>query len=68
MAADIINLNKRRKAARREERQKRGDENAVKFGRTKAQKSLEDAETEKAIAKLDQHRRDSICDSGRDPE
>lgn len=51
--AEIINLRARRKAAAREAARQQGDENAVKFGRTKAQIALEAAESAKAKAELD---------------
>jgi len=53
-----INLNKFRKAKARSERVKRADENAVKFGRTKAEKTADKAETVKTANALDQKRRD----------
>ena len=43
MAADIVNLNKFRKAKARVDKEKRASENRVKFGRTKAEKEAEDA-------------------------
>ena len=51
--ADIINLNKFRKARAKVEKQSQADENAVKFGRSKAQKALEAAQTEKSKRELD---------------
>ncbi|MGK8235770.1 DUF4169 family protein [Roseovarius sp. MS2] len=53
-----VNLNRVRKQKARAKDKARADENAVRFGRTKAQKALEQAQTEKARATLDQHRRD----------
>ena len=38
MTADIVNLNKFRKAREREEAEKRAEANRVRFGRTKAEK------------------------------
>ena len=49
----VLNLNKARKAKLRKERVARANENAVKFGRTKAQKAADNAERERAAAKLD---------------
>lgn len=45
--AKIVNLNQFRKAKNRAEKKRAGDENAVKFGRTKAEKKLEEAKVEK---------------------
>ncbi|AWZ21626.1 conserved hypothetical protein [Roseovarius sp. EC-HK134] len=53
-----VNLNRVRKQKARAKDKARADENAARFGRTKAQKALEQAQTEKARATLDQHRRD----------
>ena len=41
--ADVVNLNKFRKAKARADKEKRASENRVKFGRTKAEKQTEDA-------------------------
>ena len=49
----LINLNKVRKARAKAEKRARGDENAARFGRTKAQKELERARAEKAKRNLD---------------
>ena len=56
--AQIINLRGVKKARDRLEKRAQGDENAAKFGRTKAQKSLEAARAEKAARDLDGHRSD----------
>lgn len=56
--ADLVNLNRARKARDRLVKRAEADENAVKFGRTKAQRSIEQAQLEKARAALDAHRRD----------
>ena len=55
--AEPVNLNRFRKAKARAEKAARADENAVKFGRTKAQKALEKARAEKAAADLDGKKR-----------
>ncbi|QYX55729.1 DUF4169 family protein [Roseovarius sp. SCSIO 43702] len=47
MSTTPINLNKVRKARTRAEKKARADENSVKFGRSKAQKSLNRARAEK---------------------
>ncbi len=49
----VVNLNKFRKAKVRADKQTQAEENAVKFGRTKAQKQLEAAQTDKARQELD---------------
>ena len=58
MSEGPVNLNRVRKQRVRAAAKARADENAARFGRTKAQKALEQAEAEKARATLDQHRRD----------
>jgi hypothetical protein len=57
--ADIVNLNRFRKQAARAGAKAEADANAVKFGRTKAQKAREEAEAAKARTTLDAHRRES---------
>ena len=52
----VTNLNRARKAKARAEKRARADENAVKFGRSKAQKELERAQAEKARRELDGHK------------
>ena len=56
--AEPINLNRRRKQMARDRKKQQADENSVRFGRTKAQKNLEDARREKLKSVLDQHKRD----------
>jgi Domain of unknown function (DUF4169) len=56
--AEIINLRAARKAKGRIESRAKGDENAVKFGRTKAEKELDRARAEKARRDLDGHERE----------
>lgn len=56
--ANPINLNKARKARARAEKKASADENAIRFGRTKAEKNLEKARAEKARSELEAHRRD----------
>jgi hypothetical protein len=53
-----VNLNRVRKQRARAERQARADQNAARFGRTRAQKKLDGAEADKARRTLDQHRRE----------
>lgn len=51
--AELINLRAARKAKDRDTARAKGDENAAKFGRTKAEKELERARAEKARRDLD---------------
>jgi peroxiredoxin family protein len=55
---NVTNLNQFRKAKARADRRALADENAVKYGRSKAQKALEQAQTAKAKALLDAHKKD----------
>ena len=62
MAADVVNLRQFRKAKARSERETAAEQNRITYGRTKAEKSLTQAQNEKAnrdhaqghIDKLDQ--------------
>ena len=56
--AEVINLRSAKKQAARKAARLQGDENAVKFGRTKAERALEKARAEKAKRDLDGHKRD----------
>lgn len=56
--AEIIRLRAAKKQMDRAKKRAQADENAAKFGRTKAQKSLEAARAEKAARDLDGHRSD----------
>ncbi len=49
-----INLNKARKAKTRAQEKAQADANAVRFGRTKAEKVLDAAKAEQASARLSQ--------------
>ena len=53
MTAEVVNLRQKRKEAARAASKTKADENAVKFGRTKAQKSREVADEARAKAELD---------------
>lgn len=53
-----INLNKFRKQKARTEKRAQAEQNTVKFGRTKAQKNLEEAQKAKAKTLLDGHKTD----------
>ncbi len=56
--SDIVNLNRQRKARARAEKRRTADANAVKFGRTKAERVLEAARSDHARRVLDQHQLD----------
>ncbi|GGI89013.1 DUF4169 family protein [Legionella impletisoli] len=51
--ADIINLNKKRKAKNRSEREKKASENRIKFGRTKKERQIAQQESERNENHLD---------------
>jgi len=53
-----INLNQKRKERQRAEKKSRADANAVKFGRTKAQRQSEAARQRGDERHLDGHKRD----------
>lgn len=56
--AQPVNLNRFRKDKARAEKKARADQNAVKFGRTKAEKDLDHARSERAARDLDNHKVD----------
>ncbi len=56
--AEIINLRAARKAKDRTAARGKGDENAAKFGRTRAEKDLEKARADKARRDLDGAKRE----------
>jgi hypothetical protein len=53
--AEIVNLRRARKQRARQEAEKQADRNRVAFGRTKAERSLTEAERDKAARTLDGH-------------
>ncbi len=57
MAAPV-NLNRARKEKARAERKARADENAARFGRTKAERMLEEARARKATREVDGAKRE----------
>lgn len=69
MTAEIINLNKVRKARARAERTALAAENRVKFGRSKAERKELTADGEKRRRELDGTRRDPAAEksAARDP-
>jgi len=56
--SDPVNLNRYRKAKARTGKKARAAENAVKFGRTRAEKLRDSAKVDKARRDLDGHKRD----------
>lgn len=56
--AGITNLNRFRKQRARAEERRRGDENAARFGRTRAQREAEAADAARAVRELDAHWRE----------
>ncbi len=58
MTGTPINLNRARKDRARAEDKTRADENAARFGRTKAQKTAERTEAERAAQRLSDHQRE----------
>ncbi len=53
-----VNLNKARKARAKADKRATADANAVKFGRTKADKAVEHATETARVQRLDAHKRD----------
>lgn len=64
--AKVVNLTQARKARDRAAKRAEADANAAKFGRSKAERDLEQAQADKARAALDAHMRDQA--HKRDPE
>ncbi|WP_420567769.1 DUF4169 family protein [Thalassovita sp.] len=56
--AEPVNLNRFRKNKARAEKKARADQNAVKFGRTKAEKQLDRTQADKATRDLDGKKRE----------
>ncbi len=59
MSAQIVNLNRARKAKARADKERQAAENRVRFGQTKAERETGAREREIAAARIDGHRRDS---------
>ncbi len=55
---EIVNLNRARKTRARAQKRVQADANAVKHGRTKAERIFEAARSEQARRLLDQHNMD----------
>ena len=58
LMAKIVNLNRARKAKARDDRKREADASAMRFGRTKARREAERAETYRASRHLDDHERE----------
>ncbi|NDF12500.1 MAG: DUF4169 family protein [Proteobacteria bacterium] len=56
--AEIVNLNKRRKAKAKADKEQRSVENRAKYGRTKQEKALAKSNADKAKKHIDAHRRE----------
>ncbi|MBA2126578.1 DUF4169 domain-containing protein [Hyphomicrobium methylovorum] len=70
MTAEIVNLNKVRKARERANREREAEENRMKFGQSKAERGLFDAQSRKSQMDLDRARRQNehhIDDDDQDP-
>ena len=57
--ADIVNLNRFKKRTARVEASKQAATNRARFGRTKAERTLEETRAARANELIDQHRIDS---------
>lgn len=55
---DIVNLNRFRKRAEKEQSAKQADANRAKFGRSKSERTSEQQRKERAADLLDQHQLD----------
>ncbi len=56
--ATVVNLRAVRKSREREDKRAQGDANAIKFGRTKAEREEQAARADKARRDLDGHERE----------
>lgn len=59
MTAEIVNLNKVRKARERANRERDAQENRLKYGQTKSERNLFEARTRKWQSDVDASRRES---------
>ena len=68
-AGNVVSLSRHRKARARAERQAEADANAIRFGRTRAERLREVAEAKRAQRRIEAHRRDPAVPerSGDDP-
>jgi len=58
MTGKLVNLRQKRKQTERDTKRKAADQNAALHGRTRAEKTLQHAQTVKAARALDGHKRD----------
>ena len=58
-----INLNRARKARARDEKRRQADQNAIKFGRSKAERDLATARNKADTTRFDAHRREGDDDT-----
>ncbi|MBX7083501.1 MAG: DUF4169 family protein [Nannocystaceae bacterium] len=56
---DVLKLGKARKARAEAAAKARADANAIKHGRTRAQRELDRTQAERAARRLEEHRRDT---------
>ena len=54
MSSNIVNLNKARKAKQKLDAKKKADENALRYGRSKAERLIDAAQNKAAKRRLDQ--------------
>jgi hypothetical protein len=64
MTAEIVNLNRVRKARARAERQRQAEENRSKFGQSKVDRQLNEVLTKRREQALDGAKRDPSDDEG----
>ncbi|MFK7876675.1 MAG: DUF4169 family protein [Paracoccaceae bacterium] len=55
----VVNLNKARKAKARADKRAQADQNSIRFGRSKSQKSADEKRAETAARHIDGHKRDT---------
>lgn len=65
--AEIINLKRFRKARAKAEEARTAEENRIRFGRTKAEKSLAESTRQQDDARLEGHRRDTPYPGAEEP-
>lgn len=58
MTGKVVSFSRARKTRARDEKKRRADGNAAKFGRTKAEREAETARAAKLAERLEGHRRD----------
>ena len=59
MTENVVNLNKARKAFAKIEKRSKADTNAIKFGRTKSEKSNDSRNANKEVVFLDGHKKET---------